>query len=137
MSVTCRREDKAAFEALGFVLEFDPRPESLIIEMIDEQANYAHHDQMPTHLPYTAAYGAGSNYGPGSIACDGKQYAEIAASEEGFMVAWDFKKSQPTRKSVQQIRQFIRIEKRAGNILNKLREQDRVENQPCPRQTTN
>ena len=35
MSVTCRREDKARFEELGFHLEFDENKTTPVIEMID------------------------------------------------------------------------------------------------------
>jgi len=154
MSVTCRREDKARFEELGFELESESSPESLVIEMVDQEANYAHYDKMPVNLPYTANHSAGDNYGPGSIACDGKEYAEVACSSDGFVVAWDYKKSRPTTRSLNEIRQFIQIEQRANKLLKKLRQQephqhrfsptthlchhcgihaddDLVENQPC------
>ncbi|NBU11829.1 MAG: hypothetical protein EBS84_22995, partial [Proteobacteria bacterium] len=63
MQVTCRRQDIPEFEALGFHLEFEQSPDSPIVELIDEEANYAHADQLPTDIPFTAWHGAGGNYG--------------------------------------------------------------------------
>jgi hypothetical protein len=157
MSVTCRREARGKFEALGFVLESDPLPECPVIEMVDEQANYAHSGKMPTDIPYYGTNGSGSNYGAGDCACDGKEYAEVETGHgSGFMVSWDYKKSRPTPASLTNIRRFIRVHQRAQNLLKKLRaktphthvfsphtqlcnfcgisaKDDAVENQPCPR----
>ena len=154
MSVTCRRQDKERFEKLGFKTEYGEEKNTAVIEMIDEEANYAHHDEMPADIPYTALHNAGCNYGAGSIACDGKHYVEIAATSDGFVVDWDYRKMKPRHQSLKNIRQFIRIERRAGKILKKLRqsephehvfsptthlchhcgisaEDDLLENQPC------
>lgn len=49
MTVTCRREDRERFEELGFVLEFDGDSDP-VLEMIDEQANYAHANKMPRDI---------------------------------------------------------------------------------------
>ncbi|MCX6896788.1 MAG: hypothetical protein NTZ16_15115 [Verrucomicrobia bacterium] len=154
MSVTCRREDQARFEELGFVLEVEPTSESLVIEMVDEEANYAHADQMPTDIPYTAAHGGGSNYGAGNIACDGKEFAEVAATNDGFVVDWDYRKMKPRPQSLTRIRHYLSVDKKARAIIKTLRQQephkhlfspttnlchhcgihaddDLVENQPC------
>jgi hypothetical protein len=112
------------FEALGFHLEFETSPESLVVEMVDEEANYGHSGHMPANIPYTASNGAGSNYGDGKMACDGREFIEIAANNDGFVVDWDYKKSQPTKQSLQNIRQFIRIEQRAGKIIKALRQKE-------------
>jgi hypothetical protein len=124
MSVTCRREDKARFEELGFELEFESSTASLVVDMVDQEANYGHYDQMPTDIPYLAHHSAGDNYGPHSMACDGKQYAEVAASSDGFVVAWDYKKSEPTKQSLRNIRQFISIEQRTDRIIQRLRQKE-------------
>jgi hypothetical protein len=156
MSVTCRREDQQQFEDLGFHLEFESSPESLVIEMVDEEANHAHFDEMPTDIPYIGWNGSAGNYGDGKIACDGKQLAEVSANNDGFAVKWDYKKSAPTRQSLKKIREFIKVHSRAEKIFAKLRQKephkhrfsphtdlcnycgihaddDAVENQPCPR----
>ena len=52
MHVTCRRQDRETFEALGFNLEFESSPDSPLIEMADEEANYAHTGDLPTTLPF-------------------------------------------------------------------------------------
>ena len=154
MSVTCRREDKARFEELGFEVESETSPESLIIEMVDQEANYAHADQMPKDIPYTCWHGAGGNYGDGKIVCDGRAYAEVCANNDGFVLAWDYQKMRPRHKSILQVRRFIKLEKRVQARFKVLREQagkthlfspdthlcvkcgihaddDLVENQPC------
>ena len=155
MSVTCRRQDRARFEELGFDLECESSPESLVIEMADEEANYAHTDEMPTNIPYYGINGAGSNYAAGDSACDGKEYAEVETGQSsGFMVCWDYKKSRPTPQSLKNIRNFIKIQQRAKQIIKRLRQKephnhrfsphthlcnycgihaddDLVENQPC------
>jgi len=154
MSVTCRRQDLARFEKLGFQIEPVEDQNTPVIEMVDEEANYAHTDEMPTDIPYTAEYGAGGNYGEGKIACDGKVLAEVAAWNEDFVVSWDFKQSRPAKHSLKDIRQFIRVKQRVDRILKKLRaseprqhrfsptthlcihcgihaDDDLLENQPC------
>ena len=124
MSVTCRRQDKKRFEALGFHLEFERTPESLVIEMVDEEANYAHANDMPKDIPYTAWNGPGSNYGDGKMACDGKTFVEVGANNDGFVVDWDYKKSQPTRQSLKIIRHFIKIQQRAEKIIKELHQKE-------------
>ena len=155
MSVTCRREDQARFEELGFHLEFESSSESLVVEMVDDEANHAHFEAMPTDIPYVGWNGAGGNYGDGKIACDGGKFAEVGAHSDGFVVRWNYKKSAPTRPSLKRIRQFLHIEQRANKIIRTLRrkephkhrfsphthlcnycgihaDDDAVENQPCP-----
>jgi hypothetical protein len=110
MSVTCRRSDQARFEELGFVLEFEQSPEGLVIEMVDQEANYAH--------------SAGTNYGGGKIACDGRKYAAVAASQDGFVVEWDYKKMKPKPSSVLTIRQYLAVHQRAEQILTRLKQKE-------------
>ena len=49
MSVTCRREDMARFEELGFEVEFETSPESLVVEMVDQEANFGHYYYSPPY----------------------------------------------------------------------------------------
>jgi hypothetical protein len=121
MSVTCRRLDREKFEHLGFDLLFESSPESPVIEMVDEQANYAHANDLPTDIPYYGMNGAGSDYGAGEMACDGKAYAEVEGSN-GFVIAWDYQTHQPAPQSIENIRQFIAIKKRAQEIIKQLRQ---------------
>jgi hypothetical protein len=108
MSVTCRRQDRERFEHLGFELQFESSPENPIIEMVDEQANYAHANDLPTDIPYYGMNGSGSDYGAGEMACDGMEYAEVERGG-GFVICWDFETQQPTPQSVEKTRQFIAI----------------------------
>lgn len=130
MRLTCRREDRVRFEDLGFHLDFDQSPDSAIIEMVDEEANYAHYDEMPTNVPYRGYYGAGSNYGPGNFVCDGRRYAEIETGYEGdFVVQWDEKKQKPTTQSLRVIRRYLEVRKKMQAIFTAL------SNQPAPQTT--
>ena len=109
MQVTCRRQDIPVFDALGFHLDFEQAPDCPIVELIDEEANYAHADALPTDIPFTAWHCAGDNYGDGRIACDGERYAEVGANGDGFVVAWDYETNQPTPQSLAAIRDYLAI----------------------------
>ena len=111
MQVTCRRQDQAQFEELGFHLDFEQSTNSPIVELIDEEANYAHADHLPAEVPFLASHGAGGNYGDGRIACDGEHYAEVGATSDGFLVAWDYKTNQPTPQALANIRDYLAIKK--------------------------
>jgi hypothetical protein len=120
MQVTCRRQDIAEFEALGFHLEFEPSPDSPVVELIDEEANYAHADQLPTEVPFLASHGAGGNYGDGKIVCDGNQYAEVGATSDGFVVAWDRQANAPTPESLERIRHYFAVHQTVRELFTSL-----------------
>ena len=109
MQITCRRQDISEFEALGFHFEFEQTADSPIVELIDEEANYAHADQLPTEVPFLASHGAGGNYGDGKIACDGNRYAEVGATSDGFVVAWDEQTNAPSQQSLDNIRHYFAV----------------------------
>ena len=117
MQVTCRRQDIPEFEALGFHVEFEHSPDSPIVELIDEEANYAHADQLPTDIPFTAWHGAGGNYGDGKIACDGNHYAEVSANQDGFVVRFDDTTNQPTQESLDGIRHYLAVHKAVRDLF--------------------
>ena len=120
MSVTCRRQDKARFEELGFQIEFDANKNCPVVEMIDEEANYGHCDEMPTDIPYYGSYGAGSNYGPGNVVCDGRDYEEVPASTDGFVLAWNYRFGLPKFKSILRIRRYLKVERRVKKMFREL-----------------
>jgi hypothetical protein len=123
MSVTCRRQDRDRFEELGFHLEFESSPESPVIEMVDEEANYAHANDMPADIPYYGYNSAGGHYGDGQIVCDGKEYDEMETGRDGgFVVVWDYRNKKPTKQCLANIRRFIVVHKRAEHIIGALRE---------------
>lgn len=121
MHVTCRRQDRQKFEALGFELEFELSFECSIIEIADEEANYAHSGELPTDIPFLAWHGAGSNYGDGRMACDGKNRAEVSGNEDGFVVKWDSKKGKPTSQSLRRIRRYLAVHDRVRRMFQWLR----------------
>ena len=121
MHVTCRRQDRETFEALGFNLEFESSPDSPLIEMADEEANYAHTGDLPTTFPFIARHGPGANYSDGRIACDGKRWGEVPANQDGFAVDWDFKKRKPTAQSLKRIRCYLLVYDRVKQMFKRLR----------------
>jgi hypothetical protein len=124
MSVTCRRQDQARFEELGFHVEFDEDDNSPVIEMVDEEANYAHVGQMPTDIPFMAQNGAGYDYGGAEVVCDGWKTIEIPfAHHGGFVVDWNFRLGLPTFKSIFCIRRFLKLKRRVQKLFKALREE--------------
>ena len=120
MQVTCRRQDQTLFEELGFHLEFEQSSDSPIVELIDEAANYAHAEHLPTDIPFTAWHGAGDNYGDGRIACDGNHYAEVSANRDGFVVRWDEAGNQPTPESLDGIRLYLAVHQTVQEMFKEL-----------------
>ena len=121
MSVTCRRQDQKRFEDLGFNLEFESSPESPVIEMVDEEANYAHANDMPTNIPYYGINGAGDEYSAGGYACDGRGYAEVETGQGGgFELDWNFRYGLPMLQSILRVRRYLKIRRRAELVLRAL-----------------
>jgi hypothetical protein len=117
MQVTCRRQDRARFEELGFEPEFEDSKDSPLITLADEEANYAHYNDMPVDIPYYGSNGSGGDYGPGFIACDGSRFAEVTGTQDGFVVQWDYETQQPTPKSVEEIRHYIEVRDAVGRMF--------------------
>lgn len=122
MQVTCRRQDIPLFEALGFHLEFEQSPDCAVVELIDEEANYAHADQLPAEVPFLASHGAGGNYGDGKIACDGNHYAEVGCTSDGFVVIWDRQTDAPTPESLERIRHYFAVHQTVRELFTSLAE---------------
>lgn len=124
MTLTCRRQDAPRFEALGFHPEFansdddDPQDPLAPVKLVDEEANYAHHGNLPTDVPWVGHSANGDSYGPSDYACDGRRLLDVATGEEGgYVVGWDIRKNQPNRKDLAAIRRFIAHEKRVNRLL--------------------
>lgn len=82
MRVTCRAADKKRFEDLNFAEDESAR-EGELVDMVDEEANYAHSGNMPLDIPYFGFNGAGGDYGPAEFCCDGETYCEQPKFEDG------------------------------------------------------
>lgn len=116
MEVTCRPQDVPRFEALGFVLQTEPG--QYPAQLVDEQANYAHGDEMPGDIPYTAQHGAGSEYGHGEVVCDGREFSEVSCGTlGGYVLPWDFEKNEPDATSVANVRRHVELWNKAVAIL--------------------
>lgn len=121
MHITCRREDRELFQLIGFHVQSDQTPDSAIIEMVDEEANYAHADEMPTNVPYYGHHGSGGNYGQHSLACDGRRSAEVETGfDGGFVVVWDTTRNRPTPESLRAVRRYRHVRKKVQNLFQTL-----------------
>jgi hypothetical protein len=120
MQVTCRRQDRARFEALGFEAEFEESKDCPVIELADSEANYAHYNDMPVDIPYHGANGSGGGYGPGLVACDGARFAEVPGTQDGFVVRWDYETRQPAPRSLEEIRQYIEVRAAVGGMFREI-----------------
>ena len=119
MTVSCLRKHMDQFIVLGFHLDHYREDDgSEVVELIDEDANYGHGNDLPTDIPYTAQHGSGCDYGAHLIACDGSRYSDIPGSSDGFMIQWDDKTQQPSESSVEAIREYLAIVATAEAILN-------------------
>lgn len=123
MSVTCRRQDKARFEELGFRVEFEENENGPVVEMVDEEANYAHYDQLPSDIPYYGFYDAGANYGAGNVVCDGRDFEDVPADSDGFVLAWNYRFGLPKLKSILRVRRYLKLKHRVQRLFKVLREE--------------
>jgi len=126
MEVTCRREDVARFEELGFSIQKwdNPQPEAPVVTMVDEEANYAHYGEMPTNVPYFGHNTAGGEYGDAVFACDGRRYAEVESGHSGgFVIAWNEVRNRPQPDSLRAIRRYLRIERRVHEMFDRISKQ--------------
>ena len=118
MQVTCRRQDRHRFEALGFHPEFTDTPtDGPVVELIDTGADYGHANRLPTDIPFLATHDATASFAARRIACDGRRTAEVPATSEGFVVEWDATKNSPTTASLARIRRYIAVLKQAQRRL--------------------
>jgi hypothetical protein len=121
MHITCRRKDQDLFEDIGFHLEFGEEENSPVIEMVDQEANCAHCDEMPHNIPYFGHNGHGDNYSDGIFACTGKRYAEVEAGYAGgFVVAWNTKANRPDTRSLRTIRRYLLVREKVRKLFEKL-----------------
>ncbi len=121
MRVTCRRQDVPRFEPLGFVLDYEADANHPIVELIDEEANYAHHGRLPADVPFLAEHGPGGNFGNGLVACDGHRQADIEAGHEGgFVIAWDVAEDAPVAGSLAAIREYRAVWRAVEELFERL-----------------
>jgi len=119
MEVRCKKLHAPIFEKLGFKLHeegYDGHPE--LVELADEQANYAHGDRLPMDIPYFGWHTAGGEYGAEAFACDGRKYFEVGIDvHSGGMVVHVSDAGVPDEWELGLIRMFRVIEKRAKKAL--------------------
>ena len=118
MQVTCRRQDRHRFEALGLHPEFTDTPtDGPVVKLVDTGADYGHANRLPTDVPFLATHDATGSFGARRIACDGRRTAEMPATSEGFIVEWDALKNSPTTRSLARIRRYFAVWQRAQQLL--------------------
>jgi hypothetical protein len=87
MELYCERKDVAVFEALGFTQQdnFNVLPPNCVY-MVDEEANYAHCDEMPGKLFYYGRHESGCEFDGSDFACAGDTYQEWRTGKSGCYV---------------------------------------------------
>ena len=116
MEVRCKKEHAPIFEKLGFVIRDEDYAPG-IVELADEQANYAHSGDMPNEVPYFGWHDAGGNYGPHAFACDGNGYVEAHMDPNGELVVRVSDRGQPNKTDTQGVREYVACLKRAKKAL--------------------
>ena len=117
--IKCRKQDTKPFEELGFTAQDWQEGEPLgAATMIDEEANYAHYDALPTNIPWTGTNAAGGNYGQCNHACDGQEYVSVETGHMGGYVC-EIKNGNIEKTCRNRIIQYQRVLKRAEKLLKK------------------
>ena len=107
MELTCRKKDKALFEEIGFTTQDESYEFPNCLEMVDNESNYAHAEDLPKNTIYFGSHDGGDGYGPESFACDGKTYLEQATDGGGgFIVMFD-DQGDPNPASLAEVKTFI------------------------------
>ena len=117
MQLTCRRQDQAQFEAMGFHLEFADTQPSAILELIDTAADNAHRHELPLDIPFLAMHEAGEHYAGRCLACDGKCLVDAPATSEGFVIQWDDVNNEPSEPSLARIRSYLTVRERVTKLF--------------------
>ena len=113
MEITCRKQDRARFTALGFTAQDWKQDCPELVVMVEEEADYAHSGNIPTDIPYHGFNGPAGNYGQGVVACNGKSFAEVETGHGGgFVVDWNEAKHRPSAQSLKNIRRYLKIHKK-------------------------
>ena len=112
----CKKEHAPIFEKMGFTVR-DEAYAPGVVELVDEEANYAHYNDMPNDIPYLGCHGAGGEYGPHAFACDGKGYVDAGMNSNGELVVRVSDRGQPNRADLKRVREYTTCEKRAKKAL--------------------
>lgn len=116
MFVRCLSRDKEVFAELGFDV-VDTSKNDLVVEMHDEQANYAHSDDLPMSILYTGGHGEGGAYGSMEFCCDGHNYYEAATHHDGGVVVRLNPNGKISRSSLNQARAYLRAFEQVNALL--------------------
>jgi hypothetical protein len=95
MRIECRNEHAPVFEKLGFVKQDATSPG--VVEMVDEEANYAHDGKLPESVPYRGWHSAGGDYGACAFACDGRKLSFTDTDSNGEPIVRVGKRGKPIK----------------------------------------
>ena len=115
MRVLCKKEHAPIFEKIGFVLQDEPTPG--VVEMTDEEANYAHDGKMPTSIPYYGWHGAGGDYGACAFACDGRKLVFTDTNNDSEPTIRVSQGGRPVKGDLAAFRGYEACEKMARKML--------------------
>jgi hypothetical protein len=111
MSLACRREHRAVFEAIGFHVE-EERDDGTVY-MVDEQANYANDGDLRAlagkGIPFHAENGPGGEYGDGRYACDGRRVVQIECIQGGGPAVEVGEDGEPDADQLHDVHEYYRV----------------------------
>ncbi|MEN6550112.1 MAG: hypothetical protein ABFE07_29055 [Armatimonadia bacterium] len=118
MKLTCEKVHAPLFEALGFEVEADHHEHPGLVEMVDEQANYAHWSEMPENVPYFGFHTAGGEYGDTAFVCDGKELCYVDTNHQSdVMVRVDEQSGRVSKADLAGVRRYRQCRQRTERRL--------------------
>jgi len=108
MTVYCRPQDIKVFEDIGFTLQNDPAAPLSIL--VDEEADYAHCNDIPKNVKWYGASFAGYEYPETMYACDGATFMECAVYSGRPILRWDSEHDLPDQRDVEHTQAFFKLD---------------------------
>jgi len=115
MRLECRKEHAPVFEKLGFAEQEETAHG--VVEMVDEEANYAHDGKLPKSVPYLGWHSAGGDYGACAFACDGRKLLFTDTDNNSEPIVRVGGGGKPIRGDMAVFRRYEACEKRAKKLL--------------------
>jgi len=78
--------------------------------MVDEEANFAHADDLPKDVVYFGTHGRGDGYAAEFFACDGRTFLEQKSADDGdgFLVRFD-DEGNPEPSNLEEVKTFLTL----------------------------
>ena len=123
VEVIARKEDKQAFEEIGFIVQEEPNEthgHPQLVKLVDEEANWAHYDDLMAlaskGIVFYGNHGAGCNYPSGEFASNGKRYAQVITADGQPVVPID-SQGRPSKAAVANAKRYLSVLRATREIL--------------------